>query len=89
MHGRTERLTLLASLRAVASLASIGIVPLVVTQVSCASFDFTTEDPTQAAYWMERWCVMCASCWGTTLFWNASDVCARPLGGLRRFAHIA
>ena len=40
----------------IASLASLGIVPLVVTQVSCASFDFTTEDPTDWAYWKERWC---------------------------------
>jgi hypothetical protein len=40
----------------IASLASIGFVPLVVTQVSCASFDFATMDNTQAAYWGERWC---------------------------------
>ena len=38
-----------------AMLASIGIVPLVVTQVSCASFDFTTDSPTVPAYWGERW----------------------------------
>ena len=38
-----------------AALASLGIVPLVVTQVSCASFDFTTDDWTASAYWGERW----------------------------------
>ena len=37
-----------------AALATLGIVPLVVTQVSCASFDFTTDLPTDAAYWPER-----------------------------------
>ena len=45
----------------VASLASIGIVPLVVTQISCASFDFTVDSPAASAqaataYWGERWC---------------------------------
>ncbi len=39
----------------IAALATLGIVPLAVTQVSCASFDFTTEDPTIPAYWAERW----------------------------------
>lgn len=43
----------------IASLASLGIVPLVVTQISCASFDFVTEDPNQPAYWGERWCDGC------------------------------
>ena len=43
----------------VASLASIGIVPLVVTQVGCASFDFTVDSPAASAqaataYWGER-----------------------------------
>ena len=38
-----------------AALASLGIVPLVVTQVSCASFDFTTDSPSVPAYWGERW----------------------------------
>jgi len=43
----------------VASLARMGIVPLVVTQISCASFDFTVDSPAAsaqdaAAYWGER-----------------------------------
>jgi hypothetical protein len=39
----------------VAKLARIGIAPLVVTQIGCGSFDFTTDAPTDAAYWAERW----------------------------------
>ena len=42
-----------------ASLARIGIVPLVVTQIGCSSFDFTVDSPeasapAAAAYWGER-----------------------------------
>jgi hypothetical protein len=41
----------------VASLASIGIVPLAVTQISCKTFDFTVDSPAAdpVAYWGERW----------------------------------
>jgi hypothetical protein len=39
----------------VAALAAIGITPLVVTQIGCSSFDFTTDAPADAAYWAERW----------------------------------
>jgi hypothetical protein len=39
----------------VAALASIGITPLVVTQIGCSSFDFSTDAPADAAYWAERW----------------------------------
>jgi hypothetical protein len=31
------------------------VLPLLPLAVSCASFDFTTEDPTTTAYWGERW----------------------------------
>ena len=39
----------------VAALASVGVAPLVVTQIGCSSFDFSTDDNTTAAYWAERW----------------------------------
>ncbi len=42
----------------VASLATIGIIPLVVTQISCKSFDFTVDSPdgeNATAYFKERW----------------------------------
>ena len=39
----------------VASLASIGIVPLAVTQLSCKTFDFTADSPSTPGYFGERW----------------------------------
>ena len=39
----------------VAALTSVGVPPLVVTQISCSSFDFSTDDNATAAYWAERW----------------------------------
>ena len=38
-----------------ASLAAMGLVPLCVTQLSCKTFDFTADLPTQPLYWGERW----------------------------------
>jgi hypothetical protein len=63
----------------IAALATLGIVPLAVTQVSCASFDFTTEDPTAAAYWAERWC---AAALGASMSAQPADLHHRLL--LRR-----
>jgi hypothetical protein len=42
----------------VASLATINIIPLVVTQISCKTFDFTVDSPdggNATAYFKERW----------------------------------
>ncbi len=39
----------------VAALASMGIVPLAVTQLSCKTFDFTADTPDQPGYFAERW----------------------------------
>jgi hypothetical protein len=39
----------------VAALVSVGVAPLVVTQIGCSTFDFSTDDNTTAAYWAERW----------------------------------
>ena len=39
----------------IASLAAMGLVPLAVTQISCKSFDFTADSPSQAGYFGERW----------------------------------
>ena len=39
----------------VASLASLGLVPLAVTQISCKSFDFVFDSPTDPGYFGERW----------------------------------
>lgn len=38
-----------------ASLAAIGLVPLCVTQLSCKTFDFTVDLPSQPGYFGERW----------------------------------
>ena len=39
----------------IASLAGVGLVPLAVTQLSCKTFDFTADLPTQPDYFGERW----------------------------------
>ena len=39
----------------VAALDAAGVPPLVVTQIGCSTFDFSTDDNATAAYWAERW----------------------------------
>ena len=70
----------------VAALASIGVAPLVVTQIGCSTFDFTTDDNTTSAFWAERWELYkqqyVVSRWTWTRgitrveFWNEPDLIA-------------
>ena len=77
-----------------AALASVGVAPLVVTQIGCSSFDFSTDDNSTAAYWAERWelykqqYVVSRWTWtrGITRIECACLHCGRVRTGLTRFA---